>query len=596
MTDEPIQVVSSNPANISRIPQWFLHFALVFGIFTICAALMGLAAWNLGFNIGNQSNQQFRTIAFSAALFWTFLGLVVVIRSVKPISWGIRRAFQILLIILAAVEAAGFIFSVFGIRFVIEDFFVGTGREILGASSQSISPAASALITLGSIALVLLLADPYELEKSGKNRDRACIIGITIVLASFTFAYSYIYGSPLLYGSQFIPMAFFSALAGLFFGVALIGSAGPGVFPTRYFVGNSTTAHLFRIFIPLIIGIVLLENFAFVFLASWFDVRDAVLLSASLVLFIVITASLVSRVSASIGSALEYAEEELVKRNKTLNGLNEELTIIHEELRQTNETLLTNEQQLMQKNEELNALNEELTSTQEELSQNLEELCKREQELNATLAEKEVLLSEIHHRVKNNLTAFISLLSLEGATEDAPAVKTLLLDLQNRARSMALIHETLYKTHKFDKVDMGQYLNTLVGQVTNSFRIARPVSTTVDANGVMLDLHRATPIGLIVNELVTNSFKYAFPQSFDVESVRGDPPAIRIALTQCDGGYAMSVSDNGVGLSHEIDIATTKTLGLKLVNFLAKHQLQATIDVDIRNGTELVFRFRENNH
>ena len=96
-------------------------------------------------------------------------------------------------------------------------------------------------------------------------------------------------------------------------------------------------------------------------------------------------------------------------------------------------------------------------------------------------------------------------------------------DLQNRARSMALIHETLYRTNMYDEVDMGLYLTTLVEQIANSFRSAKEVKTIVDAHGVMLDIPRATPAGLIINELVTNSFKYAFPGS-STSSVPERPP------------------------------------------------------------------------
>ena len=113
----------------------------------------------------------------------------------------------------------------------------------------------------------------------------------------------------------------------------------------------------------------------------------------------------------------------------------------------------------------LSHLNEELTVTHEELQQNIDELSMRERELSENearlkeaLAEKEILLSEIHHRVKNNLTAFISLLSLDGSYEDDRGGRALRKDLQNRARSMALIHETLYRTGKFSNVDMDLYL------------------------------------------------------------------------------------------------------------------------------------------
>ena len=221
------------------------------------------------------------------------------------------------------------------------------------------------------------------------------------------------------------------------------------------------------------------------------------------------------------------------------------------------------------------------------------ELQRKNEELNTALAEKEILLSEIHHRVKNNLAAFVSLLSLQGATEETPAGKMLKKDLQNRARSMALIHETLYKTRRFSEVDADVYLNTLVNQIAASFPVSQPVTTTVNVDHVMIDLARATPAGLIVNELVTNAFKYAFPASFDTRAVRGELPVIAVSLKQEGGFYVLSVRDNGIGLPPGTDPAKIKTLGLKLVNFLARHQLQAEMEIHTENGTEFVFRFRE---
>ena len=242
-------------------------------------------------------------------------------------------------------------------------------------------------------------------------------------------------------------------------------------------------------------------------------------------------------------------------------------------------------------------LNEELTAIQEELQQNIgvlseheNELARNEEKLKKALAEKEMLLAEIHHRVKNNLTAFISLLSLEGSTEDTPAGKMLRQDLQNRARSMALIHETLYRTHRYDEVEMGIYLTTLLNQIADSFRTTRVVKTIVDAKGVMLDIPRATPAGLIVNELVTNSFKYAFPDSFDAMSVRNELPTIMVTFAKHGPEYVMTVRDNGVGLPPGFDLTKTQSLGLKLVNFLAKHQMRANIEVRGDKGTEFVFR------
>ncbi|HXX55413.1 MAG TPA: sensor histidine kinase, partial [Methanoregula sp.] len=263
--------------------------------------------------------------------------------------------------------------------------------------------------------------------------------------------------------------------------------------------------------------------------------------------------------------------------------------------------LLLKNRLLNSANEELSRLNRELTATQGKLEQNLAALSQREQELSLnegrlkeTLAEKEILLSEIHHRVKNNLTAFISLLSLEGSYEESAAGLALKKDLQNRARTMALIHETLYRTRQYADVDMDVYLNTLAEQVVGSYSSARTVRTIVDAKGITLDLARATPIGLIVNELLTNSLKYGFPLEETAARLdRNDPFTIGIHMTKEEGTFLLKVADNGVGLPPGFDITRTKTLGLKLVNFLAKHQLRANTEISAAGGTEFVFRFKE---
>ncbi|HJX56306.1 MAG TPA: sensor histidine kinase, partial [Methanoregula sp.] len=196
--------------------------------------------------------------------------------------------------------------------------------------------------------------------------------------------------------------------------------------------------------------------------------------------------------------------------------------------------------------------------------------------------------------VKNNLAAFISLLSLEGSSEDTPAGRMLRQDLQNRARSMALIHETLYRTHQYSEVVMDVYLNTLVGQIVNSYTLPQSIRVIVEAQGISLDLARATPVGLIVNELVTNSLKHAFPkEAIGCRAEQKDPCTIGIRLIKENGSYLLNVYDNGVGMRAGIDPLSSKSLGLKLVTFLAKHQLRAKIEVNTGKGTEFNFLFKQ---
>jgi PAS domain S-box-containing protein len=235
----------------------------------------------------------------------------------------------------------------------------------------------------------------------------------------------------------------------------------------------------------------------------------------------------------------------------------------------------------------------ELAKRNEELNSAIDELTRRGDELAEALKEREILLSEIHHRVKNNLTAFISLLSLKGSYDETPSGNALKKDLQNRARSMALIHETLYRTGKYSQVDMGEYLSPLIHQIALSYDPSSTIRTDVIADDATLDLNRATPCGLIVTELVTNSFKYAFPESFNCLKMRSEPCTIRISLKRDGDIYCLTVSDNGIGLPPGFDIRSAQSLGLRLVYFLARHQLKARIELRTEAGTEITFRFSD---
>jgi PAS domain S-box-containing protein len=233
---------------------------------------------------------------------------------------------------------------------------------------------------------------------------------------------------------------------------------------------------------------------------------------------------------------------------------------------------------------------DELGRAYRTIAEGQQNLVASEAELRKALAEKEALLSEVHHRVKNNLAAFISLLSMDDSYEKDGSSLALRRELQNRARSMALIHEILYNTGKFSAVDMDMYLSSLVDKISESCLQKIPVQTIVRAGGVSLDLGRATTAGLIVNELVTNSFRYAFPPGFDCMAARGEPCTIRISLTLENGEGLLEVSDNGCGLPPGLDPLAAQSFGLKMVNFLARHQLRADVAVPEVRGTGFVFR------
>ena len=178
------------------------------------------------------------------------------------------------------------------------------------------------------------------------------------------------------------------------------------------------------------------------------------------------------------------------------------------------------------------------------------------------LNEKTVLLNEIHHRVKNNLQVITSLLSLQ-ARSASPEVALALFESQGRVKAMALIHQLLYERDDFSNIDMGEYLDRLCALLRESFREQRTRFTlAVDApTGITISLKQAVPCGLLVNELVTNAIKHAFPEPRSGE--------VRVSLGGTDEGFTLQVSDNGVGLPAHIEPARTRSLGMQLIPLLA---------------------------
>lgn len=213
----------------------------------------------------------------------------------------------------------------------------------------------------------------------------------------------------------------------------------------------------------------------------------------------------------------------------------------------------------------------------------------KEKSIRQALKEKEIMLGEIHHRVKNNLHIVHSLLDLQMERLSDNTVLDMMRDSQNRIRSMALIHQTLYESNDFSDVDFGAFLDTLIPTLKSSY-CADPdrVLVSVAADDVRLPINAAIPCGLIVNELMSNIFKHAFPErsegevSVVLETV--DVPAPRGEHVR------LVVTDNGVGLDDNLDIAKTQTLGLQLVLLLVE-QLHGHLTLKSRNPTQFTIDF-----
>ena len=206
-----------------------------------------------------------------------------------------------------------------------------------------------------------------------------------------------------------------------------------------------------------------------------------------------------------------------------------------------------------------------------------------EARIRTSLEEKEVLLKEIHHRVKNNLQIVSSLFDLQSGETSDPMVLEMFRECRNRVRSMAMIHERLYSTEDLSRIEAAQYLSTLTNDLAHSYGLtSRHVNLRLQANEVFLDVDKAIPCGLIVNELVSNALKYAFTSKCDGEIV--------VQLEPVEDGLELTVSDNGAGFPPEIDFRNTASLGLRLVNSLVD-QLDGQIEMSAEDGTRFTILF-----
>ena len=243
------------------------------------------------------------------------------------------------------------------------------------------------------------------------------------------------------------------------------------------------------------------------------------------------------------------------------------------------------------------------------IGQDVTERLRYEQQLMSSLSEKEVMLREIHHRVKNNLNVIIALIDLQKANQTDAHVLQVFKELQTRVYSMALVHETLFRSPNLANLDFAGYLQALAGYLYSGYKPAPEksgvpvVCVQVEAENVPLKVETAIPCGLIVNELITNALKYAFPVGFTPPGSPERQIAVRlvcrpgISKNGCtaqstENVLTLTVSDNGIGLPDGLNWRTTTTLGLQLVQVLGR-QLGAQISLASKPGVTWTITFNE---
>lgn len=220
------------------------------------------------------------------------------------------------------------------------------------------------------------------------------------------------------------------------------------------------------------------------------------------------------------------------------------------------------------------------------LEKELAELKKAEELIRASLNEKELLLREIHHRAKNNMQIISSMLRLQSLDIKDEKYLEMFRECENRINTISLVYESLYHSRDLSKFDFKDYIKNIINGLFYAYNINdQKITIETDIGDISLDDNIGILCGLIINELVTNSLKYAFP-----EDRKGK---IKIAFKQLINNIELIVSDNGIGIPEEFDFRHTKTFGLHLVTLIAEKQLEGEIVLNRINGTKFTIVFEK---
>ncbi|MBF0224144.1 MAG: PAS domain S-box protein [Desulfobacterales bacterium] len=214
----------------------------------------------------------------------------------------------------------------------------------------------------------------------------------------------------------------------------------------------------------------------------------------------------------------------------------------------------------------------------------LTDMKRVQEKLEISIKEKELLIKEVHHRVKNNLQIISSLLDLESMKPNATNVLEVLKDAKSKIYTIALIHSQLYKTKNFDAVNMKEHLFELIRTIKNFYGKGSIVSEIQIEDDIILPITQAVSCSLVINEIITNSFKHAFKQR--------ENGLIEIRMNKYEDMIKVSIKDDGIGMPEEIDILNPKTIGLKLLKNTICFQLQGNLFINRNHGTEIMFEFQ----
>jgi two-component sensor histidine kinase len=229
----------------------------------------------------------------------------------------------------------------------------------------------------------------------------------------------------------------------------------------------------------------------------------------------------------------------------------------------------------------------ELADTNITLKQEIQDRKRAEAQINASLVEKEALLREVHHRVKNNFEIISSLLDISAMQTENGEIQNLWEDMRSRIFSMAMIHAQLYENERFDRIDMGKHIQRLIEHISDIYeRPGKSITSMIESSKILLSVNQAIPCALAMNEIITNAFKHAF-----IEKSRGKV-SVYINNTT-DGSVLMKVKDDGDGLPDGVDLSSVDGLGIKLATQLVDGQLNGRMWINRDHGTEISIEFKK---
>ena len=242
-------------------------------------------------------------------------------------------------------------------------------------------------------------------------------------------------------------------------------------------------------------------------------------------------------------------------------------------------------------NDDIGVLGVAFDSMLDKLEDNIKnldsEVENRTIELSNSLKSKEILLKEIHHRVKNNLSLTINFIKLQKFRIQDLSTKEALSNIENRIYTMALLHTKLYESQSLDSINFKNYINQLVQDIKETFENNDEIQISTQIDEILLDIDYAMPCGLIINEALINCFKYAF---------KNKKGAINLSFKSIENSFILEIKDNGIGLKKDFNLKNLDSLGLNLINSIATIQLSGILKIKQTKGTHLIIEFPKSNN